>query len=753
MIKPLILFLTASLSLSHALADDLSVTQGQLFPATAIVGQTITAQYNVQNNTGAAFPINATPTAPGVVSAVSCGGTLAAHGTCTMTVSVAATQTGSFQFGKNFQVCINHSPTCYSHQDSSITTVTATPPAPPAPPKDINWVSQNKGLPNNLITSRMTEFNGKLYSVSALSNGLQFVSQDQGQTWQYHSVTFTSGESGDMTTSLIHSTTQLLLGTSRGLYESSDTTHWHLDSQFMQTDGQTPVAINQVLNANGVIYVSAATGFYDSYNDGQTWNKLAIPASQSSPSTNIAYDSASNITYIYSNGQLYKSSDWSHSTTGPSTSSASLYTFNGHLYSIALTGLSQFTLFESTDAGQHWQNRYTSTDAPGFFMRLFAMGHTLYMGNIFGVQQSTDDGSTWTAASFSGVPATVGVISYSQSGANNFLLTTQGMYRSDNAGETWQDVGNWAFVTRLLSTGTHFYAGTFMKGLLQDSNSTWSAMPAPNLNTACITALASFNNVMYVGTDNGTLFTSSDNGTSWASQQLPNNLYGDTPAVLSLFQATIEGKSVFYALTNVGLYTELDGQWHPLGQTGLPQYSFVTSVVSDSTALYATGGSIDGLHSPLQKYFSLFSKQQPKALHDEPTTGFVYKSIDFGVTWEPATTGLPTDENFLPTGIITVDSKLYLASNEGVYVSSDQAASWTKLADPADDLNEGIVTKFLHSNGMFYMATFKGVYQSSDAKTWVLDDMGVSPLPVTDMAVYNNTVYASTPAGVYKQQS
>jgi photosystem II stability/assembly factor-like uncharacterized protein len=58
----------------------------------------------------------------------------------------------------------------------------------------------------------------------------------------------------------------------------------------------------------------------------------------------------------------------------------------------------------------------------------------------------------------------------------------------------------------------------------------------------------------------------------------------------------------------------------------------------------------------------------------------LWKSLDHGASWAPASSGLPGGAGVLDLVIDPTNPKtLYLATNQGVFWSDDRAASWQPL--------------------------------------------------------------------------
>lgn len=96
-----------------------------------------------------------------------------------------------------------------------------------------------------------------------------------------------------------------------------------------------------------------------------------------------------------------------------------------------------FGLFESTDAGRHWQLRqpgnwgYLTGYSDGNVTALVAVGPE-------GLVRSLDGGSTWKPLGYPGAPLAGGVAAAAD-GSALYAATTGGLRRSTDQGQTWQE--------------------------------------------------------------------------------------------------------------------------------------------------------------------------------------------------------------------------------------------------------------------------------------------------------------------------
>lgn len=229
-------------------------------------------------------------------------------------------------------------------------------------------------------------------------------------------------------------------------------------------------------------------------------------------------------------------------------------------------------------------------------------------------------------------------------------------------------------------------------------------------------------NTVYVGSN--VLFRSRDLGASWEqiSPDLTQQIDRDTLEIMGVKggdpqMSRNDGQSSYGNLETIAesplnadlLYTGSDdgkvyltrdggGTWTDLSARfpGLPPYTYVSRLVAsahDEGTVYAT---FDG------------HRNDDFAAH-------VYRSRDFGSTWEPITTGLPASSVNVIAQHPHTPGLLFLGNEMGAYFSVDDGRQWARLGGvptvPVDDIK-------VHprDNDLVLGTHGRGI--------WILDDMG-----------------------------
>jgi len=97
-----------------------------------------------------------------------------------------------------------------------------------------------------------------------------------------------------------------------------------------------------------------------------------------------------------------------------------------------------FGLYESTDAGRHWQQRQAGNWAA---LTTYRDGATTVLVGIGpeGLARSADDGTTWTPLAYPGAP--LAALAASADGSVLYAATSAGLRRSRDGGASWSDTG------------------------------------------------------------------------------------------------------------------------------------------------------------------------------------------------------------------------------------------------------------------------------------------------------------------------
>jgi len=193
--------------------------------------------------------------------------------------------------------------------------------------------------------------------------------------------------------------------------------------------------------------------------------------------------------------------------------------------------------------------------------------------------------------------------------------------------------------------------------------SKWYALPGLNAASGAqwVRALAYGTppNIVYAGLEGGGVFKSETGGATWSAfnSGFPNPLITNVRALLTSSTGT-----TVWAGTDDGLWKSDGGAWQRHAQGPEPDPANPTKLNQSVQSLIGlTGGS-----TMLAGVFS----------------GGVYKSSDGGDTWKPppANNGMSSYETIYSI-TETVPGLVYATGHSGVYLSTNQGSTWTRMSD------------------------------------------------------------------------
>lgn len=153
---------------------------------------------------------------------------------------------------------------------------------------------------------------------------------------------------------------------------------------------------------------------------------------------------------------------------------------------------------------------------------------------------------------------------------------------------------------------------------------------------------------------------SNDRGDNWT--RISDDLTGNRSAIQSLSESPLDAKRLVTGAGLARVFLTADGgeSWTAAGE-GLAEMP-ISSVRTSS-------------HNPDRVYVCLEDASRGNR------RAYVYKSDDFGKSWQSISSNLPAE----PVNVIVEDAAvsglLYLATNLGVYASLDDGASWQSLSN------------------------------------------------------------------------
>jgi photosystem II stability/assembly factor-like uncharacterized protein len=443
--------------------------------------------------------------------------------------------------------------------------------------------------------------------------------------------------------------------------------------------------IRAVVRASGNrrMYIgTAGLGVYRSDDDGQSWYSVItdtvwIPAGTNPLDVNTLFlgDAMGDIVYAGTRGGILK-------------------TING---------------------GQKWQRLDAVWNVQSL---VYDPAGILYAGTFgSGVYHSKDDGVSWQTSTV--IDTRVLTITSLTIDPESHILYAgtfgQGVYRSTDSGETWDEWNNGirkhpdAYKIQAMARDANgvIYAGTVDHGVYTTTSSMTKWYTSTNglggyaLSILAI-ASATDGKTVYVGTTGGGVYRSSNGGETWEArnQGIPHGAWqvrtiavDDTP------------EQRLYVGTNGGGVYRWDGKSWARQNAGLPigkARGIQALEMTEATTLTLYAGTLEGLYRGVDLGSGLQWERQVV----EPTEpsgsvtglahrgniyyaavasdrGGIYRSQDWGQTWERRVQGLPLES--LRNGIslrLGAGEVVYAAIvGRGIFVSLDGGQSWKLVQD------------------------------------------------------------------------
>ncbi len=111
----------------------------------------------------------------------------------------------------------------------------------------------------------------------------------------------------------------------------------------------------------------------------------------------------------------------------------------------------------------------------------------------------------------------------------------------------------------------------------------------------------------------------------------------------------------------------------------------------------------------------------PQVIYAASSQGKNFTSNDGGQHWIERSSGLPTDSSINVLSFDTTGKKLYAATGAGLFVSTDAALHWNKVAARGPFNFTALAFNFREPHTMYAGTAFQGVLRSSSLQYWPTD--------------------------------
>ena len=539
---------------------------------------------------------------------------------------------------------------------------------------------------------------------------------------QQYSWSPTPGPYGAYVNALIFSEQgTLFAGTETGLFRSTNDGHLWTASAF---PGINVSSLN--MDSSRAIIAQTSWGFYRSTNGGQTWDSpawSAISFVTSAPHGTLFGGKVS--------GGVYRLGDDGKTWMPWGMTGVNVYRlFCSSTGVLLAAGISD--LYVGSVGSADWQQ---ASIASGGITSLYENSKgTLFVGGLGVSSYSTDQGASWHAVA---MPENdIYVSCFQEADASTMFAgayavygeVDNGVYRSTNNGWSWSRVGldEWSVLALASTHDGSIFAGT-TGGVFgsTDQGATWNAF-STGMTSPGVLSLATFDTTVLVAGTRAGIMRSTDRGENWIVCR-DGVMPTETNALVTDQHGSLYAANAMYNAW-AGLYRSDDSgkAWVNVSNNGVwgIDESFKALMVSRKGTLFACsgrdvywstnrGGTWTSSRVPTGNMLSTsFSCDSANRLYLGFGGAGVYRSLDDGATWTPASTGLSGTQGDIRFIAAKDSTLLFACSVAGLLRSSNHGDSWTLLPSTSDarslfiDMNGGLLLSL--GNGNLLRSTNNG---------------------------------------------
>lgn len=406
-----------------------------------------------------------------------------------------------------------------------------------------NWINKADYKSGELIIHK-----GSIYCLE--SNRIE-VSSDDGNSWTTKLLNIDNNDAY----SIVSSGNELIIGTvNSGIYISSDD-----GESWENCYNSNPNFIVRNLNSNkNFVYAATVDGVLISKDYGINWRKKNKGIS--SLHVNCIFKSKNILLAGTRHWGVFISKDngetWVQKNNGLTNFTISSIAELGNNIILA----SNIGLFVSTNEGESWELASGELDKPIYYLAV--KGNDLFFTKEHSVFKTNNLGK-------SSVDVKMGAYSFLVYGDRLFVGQLYGVYLTTNNGITWIEKNN-GFDFKPIKVMSKFentiVAGTFNRGIFisKDFGENWVERNK-GLKNRSIISLASNNNHIFAGTNDG-IFLSKDNGNNWKAEN--DGLFKVPVKALTITDEYIfagtDGRGIYsaklseFGTTDVNEFSEID---------------------------------------------------------------------------------------------------------------------------------------------------------------------------------------------------
>jgi photosystem II stability/assembly factor-like uncharacterized protein len=374
---------------------------------------------------------------------------------------------------------------------------------------------------------------------------------------------------------------------------------------------------------------------------------------------------------------VYRSKDnglsWEDVSNGlPNLSIADLYTYNTDLYA----AIESKGIYKSEDFGENWIPVNSGVTDKNFY-RVIVEENEIYASCEEGVYYSDNDGQDWNKKD----KGIYNDVIYSFNSFDTLMFAGgDSLYLTKDKGENWESQKISGVNSKIMSIVSNdsvmflFSEGKVLRSL--DTAQTWTQV----LSTGAANGRLYINNDTIFITGWSQIHFSLDNGSSWVTKPMTTTYS---------IHDVIKSKDKIIITTMDGVFNSADnGNTWNSSNNGLA-FLEINTMVSNSNYLFA-GTYGQG----------------------------VFRSNDNGETWEDINNGLTSLHSYFIHQMVTIDDDIVVATDRGVFKTSNDGDLWSELFDPG--VNSNIYNLAEDEGELAIFVWTKGIYTSSDTgQIWI----------------------------------
>jgi len=496
-------------------------------------------------------------------------------------------------------------------------------------------------------------------------------------------------------------------------------------------------------NSPGTLFVALTNGnLCVSRSGGKTWTRVSTITHRRRVYRFVQHPESPGTFYAATEAGAFVSSnhgkDWAGMKIGEPGTAVRTLAIDPWTPSVIFAGTRGKGMFKTTDGGMSWIGISSTSDPRLGSAEVFditidpSKPNTVYAAlTALGIVRSTDAGTTWRTLTeeFSAQGSRTTHLLLGKTAGRLIYGTDAGsIVKSINGGDSWSPSRNGLQFDRILSLESYpdnpdlVFAGT-ETGIIQstDFGTTWSPAGSglPRVATLLTISPKGPTPIMYAYGNGAGLRASSDKGLSWYAAD--TELGGATVDVMTT-DKTGEQLLAGAGGTCLSFFQSLSGGWIPSGE-GI------------------AGGEITSL-SPYP--------DQPGSFFATTPAG-VFQTTNGGLAWQSATSTLRMTP-FLFESHPSINTRLYAAGEQGLFVSTNRGKSWVQSRPLGthwyvrsltfSPTNAGVILAGTSNGGI--VATQDGGFTWETARYGLpAEAIAVVTLDDKDLEVY----YAYTPSG------